>query len=416
MTDVLEFPALKEALGKLDAKNKALHDIFAEAGPEMDMAKVKSLSGDSTAKVEAIRALNAEIDEAAAEVEKNKGIAAAAQRARTWGEGRENGAESGDRKAGRERGDDGSRKSVGEMFVESQAFKGLQGRNGPVAHLKMDLKALFDTISAGTPETTRGPRIVDFVTRPIQMIDIIPQTTTSQTAVTYMEETTYVNNAAEIPEGGPYPESALGLEEKSSPVRKVGTWIPATDETFEDEPRARTYVNNRLPFMVRQRLDSQLIVGSGTGTNLRGILNTANIQTQAKGGDPTPDAVYKAMTKVRVNGLAIPGATLWHPNDWQEVRLLRTTDGIYIWGNPSEAGPERIWGLPVVQVFGMTEGTAVVGDFQNFSELAVKRGIDVQISNSHEDFFTNGKLAIRADIRAAFIIYRPAAFATVTGV
>lgn len=415
MTDMLEFPALKEALGKLDAKNKALHDVFTQAGPELDMSKVTSISGDSTAKAAAIREMNDEITEIGKEVDRLKGVAAAAGRAKDWAAANEKGAENGERKGG-ERRDGGSLKTIGEMFTESRAFKGLQGRHGPVAHLEMDLKALFDTTAAGTPETTRGPRIVDFVTRPIQMIDIIPQTTTSQTAVTYMEETTYVNNAAEIPEGGPYPESALGLEEKSSPVRKVGTWIPATDETFEDEPRARTYVNNRLPFMVRQRLDGQLIVGSGTGTNLRGILNTPNIQTQAKGGDPTPDAVYKAMTKVRVNGLAIPGATLWHPNDWQEVRLLRTTDGIYIWGNPSEAGPERIWGLPVAQVFGMTEGTAVVGDFQNFSELAIRRGIDVQISNSHEDFFTNGKLAIRADIRAAFIIYRPAAFATVTGV
>jgi HK97 family phage major capsid protein len=112
----------------------------------------------------------------------------------------------------------------------------------------------------------------------------------------------------------------------------------------------------------------------------------------------------------------MPDVTVWNPNDWQEVRLLRTTDGIYIWGSPSEPGPARIWGLPVVEAFGLTEGTAVVGDFGNYSELAVKRGIDVQVSNSHADFFTNGKQAIRADIRAALVFYRPKAFATVTGV
>ncbi|MEV7611317.1 phage major capsid protein, partial [Microbacterium sp. NPDC089320] len=282
-------------------------------------------------------------------------------------------------------------------------------------HLDIELKSLFDT-GAWTPETTRGPRIEEFLTRPIQLIDLIPQTTTSQVAVTYMEETTYVNNAAEIPEGGPYPESALGLEEKQSPVRKIGTWIPITDETLEDQPRARGYLNNRLPFMVRQRLDSQILVGSGTGVNLRGLLNTTGIQTQAKGGDPTPDAVYKAMTLIKVNGLAMPNVTVWNPADWQDVRLLRTTDGIYIWGSPSEPGPARIWGLPVVEAFGLTEGTAVVGDFANYSELATRRGIDVQISNSHADFFTNGKQAVRADVRVAFIIYRPRAFATVTGV
>jgi HK97 family phage major capsid protein len=413
MTDLLEFPALKEAQGKLDERNKKLHSIFSEAGPEMDMAKVKSLDGDSAAKVEAIRALNEEIDAAGEEVDKLKAVARAAARSKDWDAAQEKGAESG-AKGGKGREVE-ARKSFGEQFTDSIAFKGKQGSIGPEARLDIELKALFDTGAAGTPETVRGPRIVDYITRPIQLIDLIPQTTTSQVAVVYMEETTLVNNAAEIPEGGPYPESQLGLTEKSSPVRKIGTWIPITDETLEDVPRARAYIDNRLPFMVKQRMDVQILAGSGVGNNLTGLHNTTGVQTQAKGADTGPDAVYKAITKVKVNGLAFPDATVWHPNDWQDIRLLRTTDGIYIWGSPSEAGPARIWGLPAVEALGAVEGTVDVGDFGNYSELAVKRGIDVQISNSHADFFTNGKQAMRADVRCALVFYRPKAFCTVTG-
>lgn len=112
----------------------------------------------------------------------------------------------------------------------------------------------------------------------------------------------------------------------------------------------------------------------------------------------------------------MPNAVVMHPNDWQDIRLLRTADGIYIWGNPSDAGPERIWGLRVVQSDAETENTGLVGDFANHSELAVRRGVDVQVSNSHGTFFVEGKLAIRADMRVALIVYRPAAFATVTGI
>lgn len=117
-----------------------------------------------------------------------------------------------------------------------------------------------------------------------------------------------------------------------------------------------------------------------------------------------------------MTGRAQPGAVIFHPNDWQDVRLLRTSDGIYIWGNPSEAGPERIWGLQVVQSDAQTENTAVVGDFTNYSLLAVRRGIDVQVTNSHASDFINGKQAIRADLRTALVFTRPAAFATVTGI
>lgn len=408
----MEFPALTEARGKLDQARKSLHDVFAEAGPEMDMGKVKSVEGDSAAKVGWIRTKNAEIDELAIEVEGLVDVAKAAQKSRERDEKGDRGGEAGDERGKRE----GGTKSFGDLFTESPAFKGRAGAIGPEAHLDMELKALLDTATGWTPETTRGPRIMDFITRPIQLIDLIPSNGTSQSAVTYMEETTYANNAGEIVEGGIFPESALGLEEKTSPVRKIGTWIPVTDEQLEDVPQVRGYINNRLPFMIRQRLDSQILVGTGTAPNLRGLLNTTGIQTQAKGSDPVPDAVYKAMTKIKVNALAMPNVTVWNPMDWQDVRLLRTTDGIYIWGSPSEPGPARIWGLPVVEAFGLTEGTAVVGDFQNYSELVTRRGIDVQVSNSHGEFFTQGKQAIRADVRVAFVIYRPAAFATVTGI
>jgi len=98
-----------------------------------------------------------------------------------------------------------------------------------------------------------------------------------------------------------------------------------------------------------------------------------------------------------------------------EKAMRKTADGIYIWGSPADAGVERIWGLTVSLENGLAAGTGLVGDFANYSELAIRKGAEVQISNSHADYFTTGKLAIRADLRAALAVYRPAAFCTVTG-
>lgn len=407
------FPALDEAQGKLEHARKALHEVFEQAGPDMDMAKVTVIDGDSKSKVDWIRTKNNEIDKLAEEVEGLQVVAEAARKSRErTQEGRPRGDERGDGAPAGERG----AKSFGDLFVESVAFKGKKGAIGPEARLDVELKTLLDTSTGWAPETTRGPRIVDYATRPLQVTDIIPQTTTGQSAITFMEETTYTNAAAEVAEGGTYAEAALAFTERTSPVRKIGVWLPVTDEQLEDVPQVRGYINNRLPFMVRQRLDSQILVGNGTAPNLRGILNTSGIQTQAKGSDPTPDAVYKALTLVKTTGQAMPNAVVFNPADWQDVRLLRTADGIYIWGSPSEAGPARIWGLPVVEAQGLTQNTALVGDFQNYAELATRRGIDVQVSNSHSTFFVEGKQAIRADVRVALVVYRPAAFCTVTGV
>ena len=251
--------------------------------------------------------------------------------------------------------------------------------------------------------------------RPVQVTDLVPSIPWGQAAYKYMEETTFTNNAAEAAEGGTYGEAAFALTERTSPVQKPSVWLPVTDEQLEDVDGIGAYIDLRLPFMLRQRLDGQILTGNGTSPNLRGVNNVAGIQTQAKGADPAPDAVYKAIVKVEVTGRAMPNAVVFHQTDWQGIRLLRTADGIYIWGNPSERGPEFIWGLQVVKSDAQTLGTAVVGDWANFSLLALRRGIEVQVSNSHSTFFVEGKQAVRADMRAALVFTRPAAFCTVTG-
>lgn len=409
------FPALKEARGKLELKRKELHTIFSEAGEEIDFTKVKSVKGTTREIAAHVRGLNDEMTDLAKEVGDLEGVEKAVKtslKPETKG-----GRESGDDRAGGGTPVNGvEQKTLGEHFIESKAYKERQGSVGPQATIDVELKTLMTTSAGFAPESTRTGRIVDFATRPIQVADVIPQTTTSQASVKYMEETTFTNAAAERAEGIAYPEAALEYTERVSIVRKIPVFLPVTDEQLEDEPQVRGLIDNRLMFMVRQRLDLQVLVGDGIAPNLTGVLSTAGIQTQAKGTDPTPDAVYKAMTKVMVTGQAMPNVVILHPFDWQDIRLLRTADGIYIWGNPSDAGPERIWGLRVLQAQAITENTGLVGDFANFSELSVRRGVDVQVSNSHGTFFVEGKLAIRADMRVAFIVYRPAAFATVTGI
>ena len=408
----MTFPALKEAQGKLDAKRKELGTIFEEAGQDVDLTKVKSVKGTTHDIAAKIRELNDEATDLGKEVDSLMQVAKAAERARTSVDKDISGGE-----RGQDTGAEPTQgvKSFGQMFVESDAYRMKQGPVGPEATLDIDLKTLMTTTAGFAPEVTRSGRLVDFATRPLQVAELVPTTQTSQSAVQYMEETTFTNAAAETAEGGTYPEAALAFTEQTSLVRKISVYLPVTDEQLEDEPRMRGIIDNRLPFMVRQRLDSQILVGNGTAPNLRGILNVVGIQTQAKGADPTPDAVYKAMVKVQVTGQAQPNLAVFHPNDWQDIRLLRTTDGIYIWGNPSDAGPERIWGLQVSMAQALTEGTALVGD-TNYLELAVRRGVDTQVSNSHSTYFIEGKQAIRADMRVALVVYRPTAFCQVTGV
>lgn len=399
----LTFPELNETQGKLDAKRKELADIFAQARPggegTIDLSKVKGYDDPASA----IKNLNDEMTDLGIKVDQLKAVNAAAGAL----ENHESGDGQGEPTPGTK-----AHRSFGEVAVKSGALQ----NKGKSYLIDYDVKTLFSRAAGWDPEVIRDSRVVLDAQRPVQVTDLIPSVPWGQKAYSYMEETTFTNAAAERAEGGAYAESALALTEQTVIVETIGTFVPVTDEQLADEAAAEAYLNARLPFMVRQRLDSQLLVGTGTTPQIEGVNNVTGIQTQAKSTDPTPDAVYKAMTKVKVTGRAMPNAVISHPNDWQDVRLLRTADGIYIWGSPSEAGPVRIWGVQVVESDAQTENTMVVGDFANYSLLVARSGMEVKVSDSHSDYFVNGKQAIRAGIRVAAVWLRPAAFCTVTGV
>lgn len=408
---------LKSMVEEIRVKSEEMAKVFSEAGPEYDFDKVTTLKGDDIKsnedKVKWVQDREQELADLNVAMSKRLAL----EKTRNHSSELISILELLDQptnmiaaavEAGK--GDKSTGQGFGEKF-----FKGFDPQQkGKEFSVDMDVKTLFQTSAGWAPESVRTGKVVDFAVAPIRILDFIPRTNTDSAAVVYMEETTYTQAAAEAAEAGTYAESAFALTERTSTVRKIAHFIPVTDEQLEDEAQASGYLDRNMRKGIDERLALQVLVGDGTPPNLSGILDRA-LQTQAKGADPTPDALYKAMTLVRVDGDGNPNLIVLHPNDWQDIRLLRTTDGIYIWGSPSEAGAATIWGLPVAQETRLTENTGLVGDF-DYAELAFKRGIEVKVTDSHSDFFIKGKQAIRADVRVAFQVYRPQAFCEVTGI
>ena len=400
---------------ELAAKQKALASIFEKAGEDIDLMRVDTMTGDSKARAAEVKRLNDELSALGAEVDELATLERTAQSTKAAGE-RMAAPASGMVHPGEGAMLD-TRKSLGRLFIESKAYTGFTGRQGPSAVVPIEMKTLMSTIAGWAPESIRMPGYVPSAQRTPRITDIIPVGRTNQAAVIYMAESTFTNNAAERAEGAnDAGEAALVLTPTTANVREIAVWLPVTKEQMEDAVQVEGYVNNRLGLMIRQRLSSQLLAGNGVAPNLEGLLVNATVQTQAKGTDTTPDAVYKAMTRVRTVGFAEPNAAVFHPNDWQDIRLLRTTDGIYIWGSPSEVGPERIWGLTVIQDTAETENTGLVGDFATGCELVMRQDVTFEVTDSHAGLFIQRTLAVLAFVRAAFPVYSPLSFCTITGI
>ena len=303
---------------------------------------------------------------------------------------------------------------------------GQSGVDTTVPFSPMGYKA---TLGAGTtnnypPEVLRQPIVLEKALRdPNAVIGLFDQIETDQNAFQYLEETTFTNNAAEAAEEGAAGEAALDFTEQTAAIRKIAVFLPVTEELLADVAGIQGYINSRLSTMMRLRLDGQLLAGDGTAPNLEGLLdagksgvNSLDYSSEFNGNLGRIGAIYKAITDIRTNAFVEPDAIVMHPGDWNEVVTSVSTietsgskNPIFVAAGGFGAGPAAsIWGLNVIPSTAISEGTVLVGRFGGgeAAHVVMKQGIDIAVSDSHSDFFTKGKVAIRATMRVGFPVYR----------
>ena len=331
-------------------------------------------------------------------------------------------------------------KSLGEMFTDSDAYKnykanGVKGVDSKVNANPLEYKTTLTT-TGYPPEVLREPGILESLQRPDGAVfTLFDQIQSDQNSFAYLEETTFTNNAAEAAEGSAVGEAALAFTEQTESIRKMGVFLPVTDELLADVSGIQGYVNSRLQTMIRLRLDSQVLSGDGTAPNLEGILDAGKSSVGStafgsySGNLGRIGAIYGAITDIRVNAFTEPDTIIMHPNDWNSVVTELTgfagdsTAGyaanvplFVASGMFGQAPVASIWGVKVLPTTAITENTVLVGKFGGgeAAHLVMRQGIDLAVSDSHSDYFTKNMLAIRATMRVGFAVYRQQAFHKIT--
>jgi HK97 family phage major capsid protein len=256
--------------------------------------------------------------------------------------------------------------------------------------------------------------VVPIPERRVRLLDVITVGSTDSDTIEYARETTRTHAAAETAYGTAAPEAAYGWTKDSTTVKRIPHFVPATKGALADAGQLGTLLRTNLLKGVRLRVEGQVLNGDGTGENLAGITdNTYTIGSQALGSDTRHDAVHKAITVVRVAYQGEPSVIGIHPNDFERVVLEKDANGNYVNGRGASEF-STLWGLtPVVSTL-FTEGTPLVGDYEQ-AVLWVRSGLVIETSDSHSDFFTKGLVAVMATMRAAFAVLEDAAFCKITG-
>jgi HK97 family phage major capsid protein len=328
-------------------------------------------------------------------------------------------------------------KSVGEAFVKSTAYTQAvtalrEGSRFSTAAIDTGIgyKALTSGgVTRGVGDTQDLPGIVTKpIFRPV-VADLLATGTMTGTTLSYLIESAYTNAAAATAESGAKPPSDLTLQRVDGVLSKIATLLDVPDEFLLDLQAAQSYIDGRLTLFIQLAEEQEILSGSGTAPHVRGILNVSGIQTQlGLSKADNLDAIYRAITQVRVTALLEPDGIVVNPTDYQQMRLAKDTAQQYFGGGPfggaygeypggpvgGGVGDPPVWGLRTVITPAIAAGTALLGAFQTGAMLFRKGGIVVDSTNSDGTKFTLNVSTIRAEERVALAVFRPSAFVKIT--
>lgn len=145
--------------------------------------------------------------------------------------------------------------------VSGFSFKGVSlGGNFVSDH---DYSLTGDTGKVVSKITDRRTHIRDFAT--------VIQGDPEHPAMSWQEIYELDRNARYVAENGMLPESSFKITERTSEVRRVGTYFRMSKRMLKSRVYVRSFILNKIVSAIRQAEDFAILFGDGTGDNVKGI-------------------------------------------------------------------------------------------------------------------------------------------------
>lgn len=213
------------------------------------------------------------------------------------------------------------------------------------------------------------------------------------------------------------PQSDITFTLKTESFRTLAHWIPAPRQVLRDIPRLENYIDRRLMYGLELTEEHHILYGDGSDRMLQGILTHTNRQTASWSGgvvgDTQIDAIRRAATKGQLAEYS-PNGFVIHPNDWEDIELMKGSDKHYIWINVQEGGTTRLWRMPAVTTQAIAEGTVALGAWNMASVLYDLEAANIRVAEQHANFFIENMVAILAEESLIFVHERPEAYVHLT--
>ena len=306
-------------------------------------------------------------------------------------------------------------KSIGEKFVLTKSFaefaKDVRGGKR--------VRETFSTKAATTSTTTTGvtdnflggmgslPGIISSPSRRLIVESLIPHIPVTAGAMDMVKENSFTNGAASVAEGSAKPESTFEFEKYNVSLETVAHWTKISEQLAADAPAVAAFINARMQYGLQNKIDGQIITGTGTSGQISGFLKSGNHTDYSSSitietGDTLIDFAAKIMAELEAAEY-LPEYIVLNPKDWTALTLLKDTQKRYILGGPGSASEKQLWGVPVRTTSAMTQGKYLIADFGLGAAILDRQELSVDIDREKDDF-TKNLLTIRVERRLALAV------------
>ena len=335
-------------------------------------------------------------------------------------------------------------KSMGQQFIESQAYADLKAsgalssdnakfRSEPVVVGRRGgsgmQAAASDVIQTETGGPAAGlvtpfylPGVLPLPQRPLTIRDLFPvEDMPSGDSLSYAAQSGFDNAAAAVAQAtsavtGAKPQSSIAWTRRTADAETIATWMAVTRQGLADGNQMRSLIDNQGRLMISLEEEDQLVNGNGTSPNISGILDQSGIQTLDLTGEDNLDGIRTARRLVKTGTSRLdPTFIILNPVDSEEFDLLKDAELRYRAGDPFGNGPVNtpIWRLQRVESEAVAQGTAIVGA-RAAATIFERQPLTVLTAEQHSDFFVRNLVVILFEERLAFPVYFPTGFVDVT--
>ena len=242
--------------------------------------------------------------------------------------------------------------------------------------------------------------------------DLIAPGRTSSSAIFWVQQTGFTNNAKVVPENTQKPYSEIEFTPKITGVSTIAHLFKASKQILDDFAQLQSTVDAEMRYGLKYAEEQEILFGDGTGVHLHGIVPQASAFNPAFTVEQQSgiDDLRLAMLQAQLARFPASGHVL-HFIDWARIELTKDSLGRYILANPAALTGPTLWGLPVVATEAAAfQGKFLTGAFNAGAQIFDREDANVVISTENADDFEKNMITIRCEERLALAVKRPEAF------